>query len=41
MEGVSGFTRSIIDEFESSDIQQDQTQGKGGVSPSIIDEIYS
>ena len=41
MDGESGLTRSIIDELDSSNIQQDQTQCKSGVSPSIIDEIHS
>ena len=37
MEGESGFTRSIIDELHSSDIQRDQTEGDSGVTGSIID----
>ena len=41
MEGKSGVTRSIIDELDSSDIQQDQTQGESGVTRSIIDELHS
>ena len=40
MEGECGVTRSIIDEFDSSDIQQGQTQGESGVSRSIIDELH-
>ena len=41
MEGETGVTRSIIDEFHSSDIQGDQMEGEGGASRSIIDEIHS
>ena len=41
MEGESGVTRSIIDEFHSSDIQRHQMEGEGGVIESIIDEIHS
>ena len=41
MEGESGVTRRIIDELDSSDIQQDKTQGESGVSRSIIDELHS
>ena len=41
MEGESDFTRNIVDEFHSSDIQGDQMEGEGGASRSIIDEIYS
>ena len=37
MEGESGFTRSIIDELHSLDIQGDQMQGDSGVTRSIID----
>ena len=39
MEGGSGVTRSIIDELDSSDIQQDLAQGESGVTRSIIDEL--
>ena len=39
MEGSSGFTRSIIGDLHSSDIQRDQMQGESGVTRSIIDEI--
>ena len=41
MEGESGATKSILDELQSSDIQQDQMEGKDGVTRSIIDELYS
>ena len=32
MEGESGFTRSIIDDLHSSDIQLGQMEGEGGVT---------
>ena len=32
MEGGSGISQSIIDDFDSSDIQRDQTKGKSGAS---------
>ena len=32
MEGESGFTRRIIDELHSSDIQRDQMEGEKGVT---------
>ena len=41
MEGESGVTRSIIDEFYSSYLQGVQREGEGGVTRSIIDELYS
>ena len=41
MEGEGGVTRSIIDEFDSWDIQRDQREGESGVTRSIIDELYS
>ena len=41
MEGESGFTRSIIDELHSGDIQGDQMEGESGVTRSIIDELHS
>ena len=41
MEGQSGVTRSIIDEFLSWDIQGDQTEDESGVTGSIIDELHS
>ena len=37
MEGESGFTRSIIDELHSWDIEGDQMAGGSSVNPSIID----
>ena len=41
MEGESGFSRSIIDELHSSDIQRDQMVGESGGSRSVIDELHS
>ena len=41
MEGESGVTRSINDDFHSSDIQLDQMEGEGSVTRSIIDELHS
>ena len=41
MDGESGLTRSIIDDFQSADIQGVQMEGESGVSPNIIDELYS
>ena len=41
MEGESGFTRSIIDELHSWDIQGDQMKGESGVTQTIIDEHHS
>ena len=41
MEGGSGITRNINDEFDSWDIQRDQIQGERGVIRSIIDEFDS
>ena len=32
MEGESGFTQCIIDEFHSWDVQRDQMQGQSGVA---------
>ena len=32
MEGESDVTRSIIDEFHSSDIEGDEREGEGGVT---------
>ena len=37
MEGENGFTPSIIAEFQSWGIQQDQMEGETGVTRSIID----
>ena len=39
MECESRVSRSIIDEFLSSEIQGDQMVGKGGVTRSITDEL--
>ena len=41
MEGESGVTRSINDEFHSSDIQAEPMEGQSGVARSIIDELQS
>ena len=41
MEGVSGVTRSIIEERHSSDIEGDQMEGESGVTRSITDELFS
>ena len=41
MEGVSGVTRSIIEERHSSDIEGDQMEGESGVSRGITDELFS
>ena len=41
MEGESGFSRSMIDELQFSDIQEDQMEGESGVTGRIIDELYS
>ena len=32
MEGESGATRSIIDQLNSSNIERDEMEGKGGVT---------
>ena len=37
MEGESGVTRSVIDETDSSDVEEDQMEGEGGFTRSIID----
>ena len=37
MEGESGVTRSVIDEFRSSDIEGDQMEGESSVPRSMID----
>ena len=39
-ERESGFTRSIIDELYSSNIQGDEMEGESGVSQSIIEEFH-
>ena len=41
MEGVSGVTRSIIEERHSSYIEGDQMEGESGVTRSITDELFS
>ena len=41
MEGESGFTRSIIDEVHSWNIQRHQMEGESGVTGSINDELHS
>ena len=41
MEGENGVTRSIIDEFNSSDIQGDEMKGESGVNRSFIDQHHS
>ena len=41
MEHESGVTRSIIDEFNSSDIQGDERELESDVTRSIIDEVRS
>ena len=41
MEGESGVTRSITDEYHSLDIQGDQMEGESGVIRSIIDQLHS
>ena len=41
MDGESGVTPSIIDEFHSSYIQGDQMEGDSGVIRSIIGELHS
>ena len=41
MEGLSGFTRSIIEEGHFSDIQRDQMEGESGGTRRIIDELNS
>ena len=40
MAGEGGFTRNIIDELYSWDIQEYQMEGESGVTRSIIDEIH-
>ena len=41
MEGENGFTRSIIDERHSSDIQRNEMEGESSFTRSIIDELHS
>ena len=40
MKGESGVTRSIIDEFHSSDIQGDEMYGESCFTRSIIDPLH-
>ena len=40
MAGESGWTRRIIDELHSSDIQGDEMEGESGVTGMIIDESH-
>ena len=41
MEGESGFTRSIIDEIHSRDMQRDQREGESSVTRIMIDGLHS
>ena len=41
MEGESGFSRSIIDELHSCNIEEDEMECESGVTGSIIDEPFS
>ena len=41
MEGESGVTRSIFDDFHSLDIQGNEKESERGVTRSINDEIHS
>ena len=41
MDGESGVTGSIIDEFHSWDIQRYQMEGESGVTQSTINELHS
>ena len=41
MEGQSGVTRSIMDELDSFDIQEDEIEPQSGVTRSMIDELHS
>ena len=41
MEGENGVTRSVIDEFLSSNIEGDRMEGERGVTRSITDELFS
>ena len=40
MVAESGFSRRIIDELHSSDIQGDKMKGGSGVNRNIIDELH-
>ena len=41
MKLASGVTRSIIDQYQSWNIEAHKTAGKSGVTRSIIDELHS
>ena len=41
IEGDNDVTRSVIDEFHSSDIQRDQMEGESTVTRNMIDELHS
>ena len=41
MDGGSGVTRNIIDEFHHWDIEGDQMEGESGVTRRIIDNLHS
>ena len=41
MEGESGVSRSISNDFHSWDIEGDQMEGESGVTRNIIDELHS
>ena len=41
MEGESAFTRSIINELHSSDIQGNQIEGESGITRNIFDNLHS
>ena len=41
MEGESGVTRNIIDEYRSWDIELDKIAGESGVTRSINDDVHS
>ena len=41
MEGESGVTRSISNDFHSWDIEGDQMEGESGVTRNSIDELHS
>ena len=40
MEGESDVTRSIMDEFHSSNIELHETEGESGVPRSSIDKLH-
>ena len=41
MQSESCFTRSVIDDLPSSDIQGDQMEAESGVTRSSINELHS